>query len=351
MTPELSNSGIPQDRTAVLAEIYRQAAKRLRDILLTPPGKTASAREWNQARASQQLQQIESLISQMKHAAAAWVGDGRDGSAGPVTQAVADGIARAIAQAREVGVSPEGGMSGSFAQVDRHVAEFFAREISMDLNKAADGMGETGRKILRTTAQLKLPEADINKILAGGVIDGKPTDTIRTLREALKAVHGETVTVIDKNGDPMHFEAGHYAKMVANTQTRKATTYSRHDALQKMDLDLVGIIGRVSKSFCTAFLGQVFSLSGKSGQYPAYSSLPGGGAPFHPNCSKGTRPFVEALASAHQMERAEGFADAHQLLGDDEATAQRKYKDLQLHQQVKEKYPVSAEKLIGKKAA
>lgn len=347
MTPELSNSGIPQDRTAVPVEIYRAAAAKLRAILIAPPGSTQAGREWSQARAAQQLAQIEALIARMKQDAAAWISDPRDGSDGPVTQAVKDGIARAITQAKEVGVSPPEGMTGSFSLIDPGTVAIFAQKIMSDLSKAANGMGENAKQILRTTAQLKLPESDINKILAGGVIAGKPAETIRTLREALKAVHGDTVSFPDKNGEVIHYDAGYYAKMVVVTQTRTATTVSRHRALESMDLDLVGIIGRVSASFCTAFLGQVFSLSGKSTKYPAYSSLPGGGPPFHPNCSKGTRPFVEALASDHQLTRAEGFTDSQELLGDDAAAAQRKYKDLQIQQQVKDKYPVSAVKLVG----
>jgi hypothetical protein len=338
VTPDLSSSGIPQDRVAVIAAIYRDSAAKLRAIILTPPGKTSSAQAWNQARASQQLHQVEKLIADLKSQAAAWVGDHRDGSSGPVTQAVKDGIARANQQAIEAGVSPEGGMSGSFHLIDRQAVEFFAREIAIDLGKAADGMGETAKKALRTTAQLKLPEADINRILAGGVIAGKPVETIRQLRESLRAVHGDTVTIKDKNGDDMHFSAGAYASLVVRTQTRAATTHARHNRLQEMDLDLVAIIGRISKSFCTAFLGQVFSLSGKSAKYPSYKQLPGGGPPFHPNCSKSTRPFIEELASATQLDRADGLDDAHGLLVDSPTVAQRKFQDLQLHSQVREAY-------------
>jgi hypothetical protein len=107
-------------------------------------------------------------------------------------------------------------------------------------------------------------------------------------------------------------------------------------------------VGLVSTHFCTAFLGQVFSLSGKSDKYPAYSELPGGGPPFHPNCSKSTRPFVEELASPAQLEQAEGLDDADKLLGDDPARAQRKFRDLQIHTQQKDRYSTTAQKLFGR---
>ena len=347
MTNELSNSGIPQDRVAVLVAIYREAAVKLRGILLAPPGKTDKSRVWSQSRASEQLHQVEQLIVNLQHSAAAWIGDSRDGSPGPVHQAVADGIARGITQAKEAGVDQGDGLRGSFSRIDRRTVELFAQEIYADLKKGAVGMGESAKKVLRQTAQLKLPESDLDKILAGGVIAGKPAETIRTLREALQVVHGDTVTIQDKNGDLIHYPAGYYASLVVRTKTREATVHARHDRLEALDLDLVSIIGRISKNFCTAFLGQVFSLGGKSSKYPSYANLPNGGAPFHPNCSKSTRPFIEELASGKQLEMAEGHADADQLLGDDSATAQRKFKDLQLYQQVKDSYATTAKKLFG----
>jgi hypothetical protein len=163
----------------------------------------------------------------------------------------------------------------------------------------------------------------------------------------LRAVHGDRVSIIDKNGDPMEFGVGHYADMVARTKTRQATVTARHGRLEELGLDLVSIVGRVSQYFCTAFLGQVFSLSGKSEKYPAYSELPGGGPPFHPNCSKSTRPFVEELADERQMAAAEPLEDAGTLLGMDVSRAQRAFKDLQLHAQVKDRYAMTEKKLFG----
>jgi hypothetical protein len=145
----------------------------------------------------------------------------------------------------------------------------------------------------------------------------------------------------------MNFDVGYYAEMVARTKTREASVDARHERLSELGLDLVAIVGRISKNFCTAFLGQVFSLSGNSDKYPAYSSLPGGGPPFHPNCSKSTRPFVEELASDKQLDQADGLDDADKLLGMDATQAQRAFKDLQIHAQQKDRYATTASKLFG----
>src|SRR5207248_2252057 len=77
-----------------------------------------------------------------------------------------------------------------------------------------------------------------------------------------------------------------------------------------------------------------------SDKYPAYASLPGGGPPFHPNCSKSTAPFIEALASKEQLDLAAGVDDAEKLLDvKDPAEAQRRFKALQLFQQQEDRYP------------
>src|SRR5205814_1004202 len=81
----------------------------------------------------------------------------------------------------------------------------------------------------------------INKILAGGVIEGRPLDTIRRLKAELEEIHGETVEVNGKN-----FDVGYYAEMVARTKTRQATVVARHERLGDLGLDLVAIIGRLS---------------------------------------------------------------------------------------------------------
>ena len=39
--------------------------------------------------------------------------------------------------------------------------------------------------------------------------------------------------------------------------------------------------------------GKVFSITGKSKEYPSLSEAPNGGTPFHPRCKHREAPFVE----------------------------------------------------------
>lgn len=340
--PELSPTGIPENVTQILVGYFETAQAQMRAMVLKPTGGTEAASEFRVARAASQGTQIDTILTRLKKQTAHWIGSDQTFAA-----AVADGIARGDRQAREAGVRVEP-LAGGFDVIDERTAAVFARDAAADLYGAADSMADRGKRVLRATAQKGFSEAEINRILAGGTIAGEPVLAIRKLRDELKAVHGGTVVIITKNGNPMEFDVGKYAALVARTKTRQAVEVARHERLAERGIDLVAIVGRQSNNFCTAFLGQVFSIGGKSDKYPSLSSLPGGGPPFHPNCSKSTRPFVEALAGDQQKRDAEILPDAAKLLRLDPTQAQRAYKDLQLRAQVKERYADTEQKLFGR---
>lgn len=332
---DLRPTGVTQNQSRAFASIFVEAQKRLQAAVLHPPGRSQSSQDYNRAWAASQLHQVDVILKQMQVQANAWIGK-------TIPQVHRDGRKLADQQAKEAGVREPTGIKGSFSLVDQGTVQVFAREIAADVRKAGQSMGDRAKHILRETSQQGLSEKDLNQILAVGVIEGRPRETIKRLRDELKGVHGETVSI---NG--REFDVRYYAEMVARTKTREASVFARHERLQELELDLVAIVGRVSDNFCTAFLGQVFSLGGKSTKYPAYSELPGGGPPFHPNCSKSTRPFVEALASKSQLTDAKPLADATKLLGMNQTEAQRSYKDLQLRQQVQKRYDTTEKTLFA----
>lgn len=330
---EFSSSGIPDRQTAELVKLLKTASKEVRKIVLDPAG-TVGGKEFKRGRYAQISDQIDRELLLLKAKVRPW-------AKGAASKAVGEGRVTANRQAKEAGIAGEQ-LSGSFNLIDVGTVNVFARQIVRDLDKAADSLGDNGKRWIRETQQAELSQVEISRILANGVITGQPVQTIKRLKDALEAVHGERVSFNDKNGNEISFEVGYYAELVARTQTRMATVAARHERLEELGIDLVAIVGKVSDNFCTAFLGQVFSLSGKSDKYPAYDSLPGGGPPFHPNCSKSTRPFVEELATEKQLDHAEILDDSEQLLGMNQAEAQKAFKDLQIRQQVSDRYARSA---------
>lgn len=82
-----------------------------------------------------------------------------------------------------------------------------------------------------------------------------------------------------------------YSELVARTRMRQAQTEAVVKASEQYESDLVEVPFHASPcDVCSEHIGQVFSLSGKSKDYP---KLPDGGPPFHPNCLCYLRPVTE----------------------------------------------------------
>jgi len=312
---------------AQLVQQYEASARRLREQIISPPGKSPGAQTWNQNRATQILAQVEREIAALKKQATAWTGTALSG-------AVKRGVNVADRQVEAVIPQPPDSPfkgKGVFSVVDHGALKVLAKDTVGDLHKAADALRGQAANVLHHMAATGVSNAEVNTILTGGIIEGKPVQAIRELREALKKVHGEKVTITDKNGQPMEFETGYYARMVAVTKTRAAVCTARHARLQERGIDLVVVIGRQSANFCTAYMDKVFSISGASDTYPPLSSLPSGGPPFHPNCSKGTAPFIEALADPEEIAAGLPDPDTDKLLNvRDRTELQRRYEALRL---------------------
>ncbi len=321
-----------KDQNQYLIDYYAAAQKRLQSMILNPTGGTDASQEFRRARAASLISQVDQLLLQVDQTAAIWTGD-------TIPAEYALGRKQADQQIAEWGIANEGGPAGSLSLIDRRSLEVLARDSAGDLRKASKSMGDTTKSLLREMAEKKITKQQVNEIIAGGIIEGMPRAATRQLRDQLIKVNdGRLVTIIDKNSDPMTFDAAKYAETVVRTKTREAVETGRHERLLSKGISLVSITGRLSKYFCSAFLGQVFSIDGGSDKYPALSSLPGGGPPFHPNCSKSTRAFIADLASEEQLAAADGVDDAQKLIGMDQGKAQRAFQDLQLHGQVKESY-------------
>ncbi len=357
MLPTLFDSGVPRSESDALVAFYTAAQRRLRWMITNPAGRTDSSQMFRRGRASEQIRQVDAEILRLKRQVATWTGRN-------VPAAMREGLRHADRQAREAGVRPEGHpVVGSFSLIDRRAVELLAK----DSYKAADAISDRHSRVFKAISAMQISDAQvkaitdgknmpatrpaiqrevelkINQAIAGSAIEGTPKQTIKQLAADLAGVFGGTIAIIDKNGDPEEWDVKTYVDLVVRTRTREVMESARHQRLEDLGIDLVAVIGKVSDNFCSAFLGQVFSLSGKHPKYPPLDSLPGGGPPFHPNCSKSTRPFIEELATEKQLEAADGPAsgDSNKLLGMKPQDAQKAFKDLQLRRQVEDPYTSS----------
>lgn len=311
-----------------LTTLLDTAMTKMRGIVEKPSGSTPASKTFRRARAAQLVQQIDRIRGETVQGASAVI-------SGELLPLYRKGLADGFKQARAAGVrGPAGMVAGSFSALDREPLLVIVRSTVEDVSRAVASAGERAKSVLRQTAAIGLSNRDINTVIASGVIAGTPLAAAREIREQLRAIHGDTLPVIDKNGDVINFAVGDYAKMLVRTRTREAVVKGSHRRYSSMGVDLVKIVGRVSNSFCTAYLYKVYSLSGKHPTYPALSELPDG-PPFHPNCSKSTAPYIEALASDAEKAIAAPGDDSDKLVGvKDTSKLQRMYKDLQLRTQV-----------------
>lgn len=339
--PLFSRSGVPRDALDTLAGYFEDTNDHLKKVVEHPP--VTNSEEYRRAWAANQIQQNDRVLTFLKAKTSGWVDT-------KIPQAATDGLALAHRQVmdsfKKVPADLLAKMQPSFSLVNVQAVHRLAlntvgADAKADLNKAADSLVKRANEAIRNTAQVGLSEAKINRVIAGDIISGDPSAMKRQLEKDLREIHGGTVKV-----GKVNLPVGYYAEMVGRTKTRAAVVKAQHDKLEDLGLDLVMIIGRISTNFCTAFLGQVFSLSGQSDKYEAYSALPGGGPPFHPNCSKSSRPWIEELASEHQLSTAEGIDDAQKLLSMTPAEAQRAFKDLQIKAQITPRYATTAQKLF-----
>lgn len=338
----LGNSGVPASASAVLAGYYRTAAKQLAAVVVDPPGGTEGSRAYRQSRAADQLNQVRRVQRKLDQLVSAWTGEA-------ITTAYRAGRELGRRQVIEVGLEVDPAKERNFAMIGARSAAVFAADTFETLKAATTGMAQRVESVLRKAADVGLSRADLNRILAGGVITGERQATIRQLRDELEAINGDKVTVVGKDGVGRDYDVGYYAEMVARTQTRQATVAARHERLQESDIDLVQVIGRNSDNFCTAFVPRVFSLSGKSSQYPSIDEIDGG-PPFHPNCSKSTRAFIPELASARQLELAKGVDGSEKLFGLKGYARQRAFKDLQLGAKVSKVNSRSSKDVFGRQS-
>jgi hypothetical protein len=312
--------GVTVERMDAIAEIYDSAArdinarlaKAIEDLARDPSSRGAAFRR---SRESQLLAQLEARVRAANLQGVRVITP-------EVRSSVQLGLAQASSQMRAIGFdprTPDTTLAASFTNIDARVTDVIARDTIARLGAATESYAIDARSLFRTlstdTVLGGAGERDTNLAIARGLLSGDRGIAERALRERFRApgsldsyrkLGNRQITVGGWTG-PLRT----YTETVVRTRTREATVQSRHEQLAEVGIDLVQIVGRRSENFCTDFLGLVCTLGpgGRDG-YPSLASLPSGGPPFHPNCSKGTVAYVEDLASAERRAGARRAAEA-----------------------------------------
>lgn len=289
----------------ILTRIYGSAARDLAGLL----GSTAFQR----GKASVLLAQVEQISARLGRRSDQWV-------SGQVADHVEAGARAVDRDLDRAGVDLADGslsLAGDFLRVNTGAVNALTTQMARDLAGANQQLADSGRRIIRRTSQMVLSDPQVSEVIAKGLVSGGSVANIakalrtrlgeggRELLDSGRMTEAQLAEVADFAGG--YIQAGakrmsirRYAWMVADTQLREAVTYATVQRLTEAgeqfedpDLfDLVQVMGRSGECpVCDELVGNVFSISGRSADYPPLSDV-GGGPPFHPRCTHNLAPYM-----------------------------------------------------------
>lgn len=164
------------------------------------------------------------------------------------------------------------------------------RVIALLANNAAGQLTDAHRfigRMVNDTIRQSGIEAIAEKVSTGSTVKEAKKILIQKLTD--KGI----MAIKDKAGRNIKLDV--YAETVARTTTREATNKGTMQQLQDMGEDLVKMTHHNSScSLCASYEGRVYSISGKSSEYPALD-IPFNRdyANIHPNCGHSLTPYIK----------------------------------------------------------
>lgn len=187
--------------------------------------------------------------------------------------------------------------AGTFAIVDQNAVRSIVTDTFEDLARSNSTMNDFMKRTIRNLAK--------DAVMAN-VINGTPVKlSSEQLRDRMLAEGFKGY--VKKNGAKI--EVDEYAKLVLHTKTMQAHNDGTAIFMMQEGFDLVRISEhKTSCKTCGKYEGKIYSLSGTSKEYPAISSIPNGGPPFHPRCRHTYRPYISKFFDGSLEGNAEDFA-------------------------------------------
>lgn len=315
--PRNHNSGVPNAAVEEMVKIYDRAAQEIVKALAVSIDTQDRGEQFRRARAARLALSIEQATRRFATSI-------RPHIERASTQSYELGLRQGISQLRDLGLREKDlPVRGAFTGVDEQAVELIARDIAAASVTAVDGLGQEAERFLRAISSKEISDPAVSRAIAQGLVTGDPRAAKREVRELFREPGNQEsfrrlgARQIQVGAATMNVRA--YSEMLVRTRTREATEQARRNRLSQNNVDLVIIDGRVSRYFCTAYLGLICSISGSHQKWPALSNLPGGGPPFHPNCSKGTRPYVEGLSPTEEAAKGARALAEFEQRGDSRA--------------------------------
>lgn len=260
-------------------KLTAHVTKAIRDAEADPKA-AASAAYW-----TQRMQAVRKLTTYMNAKWISWVGT-KDG--GSMLASIRDGARLAVPGLKSYGLERK----FSLPYDSKTVTAFIDDSVRVWYS-ALDTAETKVERLFRATQQDLMREREINYTLtaeeiAGGGINRMRSSLTKDLQE--KADNGQFLTINGRN-----YQISKYADLVARTRTREAQTIGTIRTVQEFGIDLVQWKASADAcEVCLPFDGNIYSISGKSEDYPMLEESP----PVHPHCTCTLTPYVEEAAAA-----------------------------------------------------
>jgi hypothetical protein len=134
----------------------------------------------------------------------------------------------------------------------------------------------------------------VDRALKANATNGR--SAIKAIRELLAPVVKNGAVVITSGNRQRMIPQKWFAELVFQTRSGEHANAATLSRLGSRCIDLVKVLGGDATQPCTAYAGQVFSISGKSAKYPPLSGLEKTGAMSHIACQGCYVAFIEGLS-------------------------------------------------------
>lgn len=244
--------------------------------------------DFQRARAEQLLGQVDRIVITLNKGVYNWAKDAIDNS-------YVRGIDLASDRLKALGVTR---FVSYDANIHTSAINVLIDDVTTEMIIANDSITKLLNRVIRQSQQRLLEDAEINRLIAEGVISGGTRRTVsdevlKQLRKQLGAQ--QFITINGRNYRP-----DTYASLIARTRTREATSQGTINTSLRYGVDLVQWdVHYEICEYCQQFAGRVYSISGADKNFPALKEKP----PLHPNCKCVITPITQ-----ESMERR-GYLD------------------------------------------
>jgi hypothetical protein len=253
--------------TDVLVMFYKAASRRIISTINT-------STDFSRQRKLQILGQVDEVLGELDKKTQKWLTK-------EMRDAYLQGKVDTQSLLSKVGISIE----TTFNKIDEEAVKAMTEDAFLHFGEAMSGVKRYTSQLLNEATKQRL-----RAIMAEGRISGA------TKREIANNIAGELrkgfIALKDKSGKEWSLE--NYAEMLARTKATEATNQGMVNSLTNDGFDLVQVTNHGTKcQLCGPHEGEIYSISGKSKDYPSLGSATG---LFHPRCEHRLVPYHEDFA-------------------------------------------------------